>query len=98
MTDINLTNTNVRFETKFGEYFYARNLKEMKTITIEYSAKQDTRYNKAFKPNVWVDGKWIYTISRCKKTMRGALNAAKKLAEEHANQYMCNIIIRQKGV
>ncbi len=56
-------------------------------IAIEYTARKDNNYDKAFKPSVYVNGKWIYTISRCKKTMRGALNAAKRLAEEHAIGY-----------
>lgn len=59
----------------------------MATIKIEYSAYQDFNYDKAFKPTVYVNGKWIYSISRCKKTMRGALTQAKRLAEQHALNY-----------
>lgn len=72
----------------------------MATIKIEYAAKQDFNFDKAFKPSVFVNGKWVYTISRCKKTMRGALNAAKKLAEEYSTHYSSqynNITISQKS-
>jgi len=71
-----------------------------KIITIEYSAHQDKMYAKAFKPDVYVNGKWIYTISHSKKTMRGALNNAKQLAEQHqktySNNIYCKAIVQQK--
>jgi hypothetical protein len=71
-------------------------------ITIEYSAHQDFNFEKAFKPDVYVNGKWIYTISRCKKTMRGALNNAKRLAEGYAKNYpnnaYCKAVIQQRDV
>lgn len=69
-------------------------------ITIEYSAHQDFDFDKAFKPDVYVNGKWIYTISRCKKTMRGALNNAKKLANDYASNYpnnaYCKVVVKEK--
>ena len=70
-------------------------------ITIEYSAHQDRNYDKAFKPDVYINGKWIYTISRCKKTMRGAINNAKILAEDCAKNYpnnaYCKAIVQEKA-
>ena len=71
----------------------------MTKIKIEYTAYQDKNFNKAFKPSVFVNGKWVYTISRCKKTMHGALDSAKKLAEEYATHYSSqnnDIVIRLK--
>lgn len=69
-------------------------------ITVEYNAHRDFNFDKAFKPDVYVNGKWIYTISRCKKTMRGALNQAKRLAEGYATNYpnntYCKVIVRQR--
>ncbi len=56
----------------------------MNTVKIEYAVRRDVNYDKAFKPLVFVDGKAIYTTMRCKKTMRGALTAAKKYANELA--------------
>lgn len=67
---------------------------KQKIIFIEYTAHQDKNYAKAFKPDVYVNGKWIYTISRCKKTMRGAINNAKKLADQHATTYPNNIFCK----
>jgi len=56
-------------------------------INIEYAARQDHHYDKAFKPLVFLNGKAIYTTTRCKKTMRGALNCAKRIANEVSKQY-----------
>jgi len=65
-------------------YLLSSNSKQVK---IEFTAKQDKNYDKAFKPLIFANGKWVYTTARCRKTMNGALNYAKKLAEQHAKNY-----------
>jgi hypothetical protein len=68
-------------------------------IKIEYTARKDERYDKAFKPILFVNGKWHYTTARCKKTMRGALNSAKRMAEQCENDYPAqynNVTITQR--
>jgi len=59
----------------------------MANVTIEYSAYKMDGYDKAFKPSLYINGEWVYTISRARKSMRGALNEAKRIAEDHARQY-----------
>jgi hypothetical protein len=69
----------------------------MNNVLIEYEARKIT---KAFKPCVFVNGKWVYTISHSKKTMRGGLAEAKRLAESIAkNNYPAcwnNVTVKEK--
>lgn len=56
-------------------------------INITYTAKKDERFTKSFKPIVFVNGKFHYHTERNKKTMNGALNVAKRVAESVAGYY-----------
>jgi hypothetical protein len=65
---------------------------------IEYSASKSL--SGGFKPSVYVNGKWCYSITRNAKTMRGALSKARRLAEDAATQFPSqynNITIKQRG-
>lgn len=65
----------------------------MATINVVYTTKKDERFTKSFKPIVSVNGKFHYHTERNKKTMRGALNVAKRVAEDVANYYRYNNIV-----
>lgn len=64
---------------------------------IEYSASKSLLGG--FKPSIYINGKWCYSIVRNAKTMRGAMSKAKRLAEDAAKQFPSqynNINIREK--
>lgn len=52
---------------------------------IEYSASQSLLGG--FKPSIYINGKWCYSIVRNAKTMSGAMSKAKRLAEDAAMQF-----------
>lgn len=52
------------------------------TQLIEYGASKSMLGG--YKPSIYINGKWCYSIVRNTKTLRGAINRAKKLAEQAA--------------
>ena len=64
---------------------------------IEYSASKSLLGG--FKPSIYINGKWCYSIVRNAKTERGAISKAKRLAEDAAKQFPSlynNVTIRAK--